>query len=488
MSLPQYYHTPVAHGGDTPTRDRARAVASNLPKWLLDAPAAVRSALVASQANSQAARLALADWLAPLPKLDEFAEQQLKAALQPTLGEVDVRNHLLAWHKDVGSLSVPRKHMSQQTLLHAALQNFVADEVFGRESSLLPAGSLTIEEGGLKFRYNPNRALAMTPTGFAAACRTLDIGGQYQLQLKQRFDPADDKARVTALFTDNDRHSFEVQAHIAQLRGHISEPAYQALLGIAKGDAAIWRAKAVRVAALRMMQSSTFEGGDLHGPLLVDTADGGPCVLYLPLEADTPFKEYESLQAAHDALREKLRSEAYRRYWQRFVSQHDAASFADHLKDRLTPLVTIFPAAPRREPAPDANLNFERVELTGPLFAAVHARRVARVLDDGQVLAMPTANVDQQQRDERNRGWLAAGLELLGVVALFIPGIGELMLFCAAVQVVAEIYTGVQDWRHGDADAAASHALGVAENVALLATLYGAGKLVAPEDACLAQG
>ena len=480
MSLPEQYLTAFAHGGDTPTRDRARVVANNLPRWLLDAPATVRKALIASQARSQHARGALTEWLAPLPRLDEFAEQHLKAALKPTLGDIDVRNHVLAWHKDVGSLSVPRKHMSRQTLLQAALQNFVADEVFGRESSLLPDYALTIEEGGLQFRYNPDRVLAMTPATFAATCRSLDIGGQYQRQLTQHFNPVDDNARVTALFADNDRYSLEVQAHIAYLRGHIGKAAYQALLATAMGEAASWGGKAVRVAALQMMHSSTFEGGDLHGPLLVDTVDGGPCVLYLPLEPDYPLKEYPSLQAAHDALREKLRQDSYRRYWMRFVSHGSAASFADHLKDRLTPLVTTFPAKPRREPAADANLNLARVELAGPLFAAVHGRRVARILDDGKVLAMPTADIDQQQRDERNRTWLAAGLELLGVVALFIPGVGELMLFCAAVQVVAEIYTGVQDWRHGDADAAASHALDVAENVTLLAAMYGVGKLVQP--------
>lgn len=477
MTTPTDFLPRFAQGGDFTSRDRARVVATCLPRWLLDAPAQVRKALATSQAASQAARQALAAWLEPLPGLDTFAEQQLKAQLKPLVGDLDVRKHVLARKKDIGSLGVPRWHLSRQTLLHAALQNFVADEVFAPGSMLLPEHALTIDNGGLTFRLNSSAALPLTPGQFAATCRQLDIGQAYQQELKKYFQPSQDAERVAGLFTANDRYSFEVLAHIAYLRQHIDEPAYRMLLELAQGRPATWQQQPVRASALRMMHSSSFEGGELSGPLLLDTRDNGACVLYLPQEPEHPFKQYPSLQAAHDALREKLRSSAYLRYWQRFVSHGSLATFLDHLKDRLTPLATTFPATPRREPDPDANLYLERLPLSGPLFAALHERRVARVLDDARTLAVPTEAIDQQQRDQRNRGWLAAGLELLGVVALFIPGLGELMLACAAAQLVYEVYTGVQDWRHGDADAAASHALAVAENLALMAVLTGAAKV-----------
>lgn len=479
MNPQETFLIPVAQEGDFKARNHARVVAASLPRWLLDAPPDVQAALRASQVRSQVARQALTEWLAPLPGLETFAQTRLEAALQPLIGQVDVRKQILARKKDITSLGVPRLQMTRQTLLHAALQNFVENEAFLEGSLVLPDHALVLEDAGMSYRVNPGSALAITAAQFARLCRTQDIGGAYQLQLKQYFSPSAQAERIEALFTDNDRHGLEVLAHIGHLRKHLSEPAYRMLLDLAAGRPATWHQRPVRASALRMMHSSTFDGGDLHGPLLLDTTDHGPCVLYLPQEPEQPLQEFASLQAAHDALRNKLRAPAYLRYWQRFVSHAHLAPFLDHLKDRLTPLVTTFPATPRRAPDPEANLFLERVALTGPLFAAVHARRVARVLDDGRTLAMPTAEVDQQQRDERNRSWLSAGLELLGVVALFIPGVGELMLACAAAQLVYEVYTGVQDWRHGDADAAATHALGVAENLALLAVMSAGTALAA---------
>lgn len=475
MTTPEHSLIPFARGDHAKSREHARVVETSLPAWLTRAPSPMRMALRASQVSSEAARVALGHWLAALQGLDSFAQPLLAAALKPLAPGIDVRTDVLARLRNVGSLSVPRQHMSRQTLLHAALQNFSDEEYFEPGSLLLPGASLVIEEGGLSYRYPPAKALPISVSAFAATCRALDIGQAYQAHLKTFLEPAQHSAK--ALFLDNDRRSLEVQAHIARLRNDIDEPAYRALLDLVQGRAASWERKPLRVSALSLMQSSMFSGGELHGPLLLDTTDDGACVLYVPQEPTQPLKQYPSLQAAHDALREKLRSRDYRRFWRRFVSQRHATAFLDHLKDRLTPLVSTFPQAPQRAPDAAANLYLQRVALAGEVFAALHQQRVARMLDDARVMATPTADIDARERDERNRAWLSAGLDLLGLTALFIPGLGELMLACAAAQLVNEVYTGVQDWRHGDAHAAFIHAMDVSENLATLAVMSGAVKL-----------
>ncbi len=477
MNTIEQFMPAFAQGDHAPSRNYARVVASSLPAWLTRAPAPLRKALRDSQADSHAARQALKAWLTPLQGLDAYAEQALRAALKPLAGTVDVRATVLARLRNIESMSVPRLHMSQQSLLHAALQNFVEDEVFEAGSGLLPVGALNIADGGRTYRVAPGAALPITPSAFAAACRELDIGQAYQTHLQAFFAPATDNSRVVALFTDNDRHALAVHAHIARLRGDVTEAAYRMLLDVASGKPATWQGQAVRVSALSLLHSSLFSGGDLQGPLLLDTVGQEGCVLFLPQAPGQPLTQYPSFQALHDALRERLREPAWLRYFMGFVSQRSAVEFTEHLKDRLTPLVTTFPSAPQREPNPHAHLNLQRIELTGELFAAIHVRRVARVLDDAKVLAVPTADIDARERDLRNGRWLSAGLDLLGMAAFLVPGLGEVLLACAAVQLVNEVYTGVQDWRLGDDDAAFTHAMSVAENLATLAVMTGASQL-----------
>ncbi|NER61092.1 hypothetical protein G3435_16170 [Pseudomonas sp. MAFF212428] len=85
---------------------------------------------------------------------------------------------------------------------------------------------------------------------------------------------------------------------------------------------------------------------------------------------------------------------------------------------------------------------------------------------DAAALAVPTAQVDRQVREDRLKALESAGLTLLGVAASFVPGISQVMLATTVGQLLGEVFEGVRDWSHGQRTQALQHLLGVGQALA----------------------
>ncbi|MFD2884109.1 hypothetical protein ACFS4T_20915 [Pseudomonas lini] len=71
---------------------------------------------------------------------------------------------------------------------------------------------------------------------------------------------------------------------------------------------------------------------------------------------------------------------------------------------------------------------------------------------------------------------LEIGMLGLNMVSMFVPVLGEIMLTVMAGQLLYESFEGAIEWSEGDRTAAKAHLVDVAENLALIAVMAGAGK------------
>jgi hypothetical protein len=62
------------------------------------------------------------------------------------------------------------------------------------------------------------------------------------------------------------------------------------------------------------------------------------------------------------------------------------------------------------------------------------------------------------------------------MVSMFVPVLGEIMLTVMAGQLLYESFEGAIEWSEGDRTAAKAHLIDVAENLAMIAVMAGAGK------------
>lgn len=60
--------------------------------------------------------------------------------------------------------------------------------------------------------------------------------------------------------------------------------------------------------------------------------------------------------------------------------------------------------------------------------------------DDARVLAVPTGDEDSADRLARLQAYTELGLDLLGLAAFFVPGLGEVMLGAIAIQKIGRAH------------------------------------------------
>lgn len=65
---------------------------------------------------------------------------------------------------------------------------------------------------------------------------------------------------------------------------------------------------------------------------------------------------------------------------------------------------------------------------SGSLFQHLHERRCRQLLADAQFLAVPTAQINRLTLLDRLEHYLDAALNILNIEALFVPGLGEVMM------------------------------------------------------------
>ncbi|WP_223447668.1 dermonecrotic toxin domain-containing protein [Pseudomonas sp. BF-R-19] len=169
--------------------------------------------------------------------INAFAEPLLKKALQSKFNTVEDFNELSV-QLEVPStiifgIDTGASRVRQSTLLEAALHNFEEDET---------AHGVLRSSSGI-YRKDSRGSLSLEPAitlpAFAALCRSLDIGGQYQRHIKSVLLPDTPQAQRT-LQQDSvasEKVAFHVAALIARLKGDISDHAYGKLRQIREGQA-----------------------------------------------------------------------------------------------------------------------------------------------------------------------------------------------------------------------------------------------------------
>ncbi|MGI3747600.1 MAG: dermonecrotic toxin domain-containing protein [Janthinobacterium lividum] len=457
-------------------------IQNTLPQWFIQATPALRDALRQDMTLAQAAREDLNQVLQRIQGLPAFARPLLIQALDTEFGpglDVD-RDHFFhaRFQRDWLTGRASPQRSSTRSLLAAALQNFEAVEAMeaDRESTSAILGGTPDTSAGPESVH----ALNVSPGRFIELCRRLDLGGQYQRHLHHVLHPVarpdvpgslgsdDIKARII----EHARLALRVDFHIARLKGAIDEAQYQMLLQL---DA---YGPADEVSTLQLL------GCKLRGPLLFKASEQTRCVVYLPGEADGAIQSYPSLEHFTQALRTKLRSEAYQRYFDRFIPERSKAAFFKRLHERLAPHVLHSVARGKgfhrqlisvSEVDQNAFLDLEAIEVGGALGDVFYLHKMLRLKDDARVLAVPTDDEDQKTRDQRLADWLDYGMDALNFAALFVPGLGEVMMVVAGAQLLDETFEGIDAWRHGEMNEALDHLGNVAQNLAFMGALGVAG-------------
>ncbi|MDH1654914.1 NEL-type E3 ubiquitin ligase domain-containing protein [Pseudomonas mosselii] len=447
-------------------------IASRLPAWLVRAsPERIRAFHLALR-RQQAASQSLGEVLRDIPELQAYAVPLLSRALSEVgVSAADVNASIVTVYH--GSLqpsqfsSLPLQRAlftSIQSLLSAALHNYHDDET--RPSSFRQ-GHLHDSKG---------KPLALSLEQFAALCRRLDLGAGYQALLKATLSPVDQpgdtpgqrRLRVASLFEESFRAHLEVAVHLARLKGELDERSYLQMMPFMSFSCVVpplcakVRARQLYLLGKCMRGIVTLEARPAPG------AEIEAVIAWIPGDPQGAVSRHASWQALYDMIALRLHGEAYRRFFLRFVSERDRPVF-------FSLLASLLKDSKQND---TLQLDGRNIEIASPLFEHLRAQRIATLLDDAQVLAVATEQVDTTERRKRLLGYMAAGLDLVGMVSLFVPVLGEVMLAVSAVQLAEEVYEGYQDWQLGDRQGALDHLFGVAESMAVGALLATGGSAV----------
>ncbi|WP_433739361.1 NEL-type E3 ubiquitin ligase domain-containing protein [Pseudomonas putida] len=462
----------LGHTGDL---DKAQVLQASIPQWLATADLKVVQALKTSLEQSFLAQAKVATALEKLKPLDEFCKEQLDTFLKG--------KWTIDFDVERDTLDIPTKEYSStglfplgylinadtisRSLLHAAMENFTPREA---KTGAVAAGSV------IRIDAKPQYGSEMTPEQFATFCRELDLGARYQQHIDEALAlpakpvegaPVEDRASVADIRRLKVL-DLQVALHVAYLKKDITQAAYTMLLKVIEQDEPAARTKgAVFDGGPVLWQGLMIHDTCICGVLVftkvsIDTEPRARCVVYMPNEPRRPLYEYASLDEFKVYLALKLQSTSYRKFFAgQYLHGHDKTGFFTQF-DKGRTLGTLA--------ASDADT------CVADFF---YSAFVSKTQEDARILAVPTEDVDEQQRENNLQTLLDGGLVLLNAAAFFVPVIGQLMLAAVVVDIVSEVYEGVVDWTHGKRTEALSHLLSVVENVAQLAAFAAGGKIIA---------
>ncbi|WP_313739689.1 NEL-type E3 ubiquitin ligase domain-containing protein [Pseudomonas sp.] len=447
-----------------PTTSIDTLIAHRLPAWfraaLPEQRAALRRHLLAQQrAHVQAQRV-----LDAIPALPVFGEALLSPVLERELGcrldvrttQLDLVTYLPEASASLGIAQTSRRHTSRQSLLAAALHNFDPSET---QATAFSSATQIVDAA--------HKPIALAPERFAQLCRTLDIGGQYQRQIKTVLRP-EDGTRDTVEHTLQEafRTTLVADACLARLRGGLDQDNYRRLLTLAAPvpvvppDAHMLKAHEIRVLGKR-----------INGVLAIEIrADASPdasletIIAWIPGDPVARVSMHASWRALSIALAGRFAVPGYAAFFTQLLARADQLAFSQALARHLSEGSASTPM----------EIDGRHAPIDGDVFAHLRLRQVEGLLADAKVLAVPTDEENRKARAARLEGYVNAGLDLLGLVSLFVPGLGVAMLGVAALQLAHEVYEGYEDWQLGDREAALAHLFNVAEGIAGNALVAGA--------------
>ncbi|MBI6941835.1 hypothetical protein JET76_10835 [Pseudomonas putida] len=445
--------------------------------WFANAAPDLRETVVASQARLFAAERALARSLKGLKQISEFAEPLLGEHLRDAFGlDSSVRDAQLMRIYRTFTWQTYVSHHERESLLHAALHYFTEDVTFSRDSAVALARDIQVKRcvvvGQTTFGDQDTLVdieldsetyaitpLQLAPQAFARACRELDLGQRYQEHLDALFTPAPVRHAFMAMC----QARLRLDADVAFMRNRVTATAVDAVAALVESRT-----------TLPSLQLSLF-GITLHEALLLDLGSAG-LLLHLPGHKRA-LRQASHFDALHDDLCSDLLDPLFRQQFLAYVPTASHAEFIDRLRQNLdaagdTPLDQAWPLRA------DASLYLARCAIDGDPFAFAYHDHLARLKAQARLVAVPTAEVDEQARKRRIAQWESAGLNALMIAGAFIPGVGTLMLGVVACQLLDEVYEGYQAWGVGDRHLALRHLEAVGLNLAVIGGLHAAGKVL----------
>ncbi|MDO7902034.1 NEL-type E3 ubiquitin ligase domain-containing protein [Pseudomonas sp. K1(2024)] len=460
--------TPVLHPESVDT-----FIASRLPPWLtragLDQFTLYRRAL----SNHRASAERLAALLDSIPTLDDFAEQRLGQALKARgVPQTDLRRSCVRITRQAKAPSVGTALpgpvypvVSQQSLLGAALHNFHVAET---RPHFMRTGQLLDPQG---------KPLPLGLEAFAGLCRQVDIGKAYQARLEQCLRPADVPGQppgegrrvVNRVFEESWRASLELAVRTARLKDELDETRYLQLLPLF--------ARPPVVPTLPVMLTTCqpyLLGKCLRGVVGIEVRDVGKTelsavLIWIANDPERPMSCHRSWDAFYRAQAERLRQVGYQRFFQHLVSLRDRPQFLSVLRARLAKL----------DASQADHLDGRALPLAEPLFSHLRQQQIDTLFDDARLLAVPTGDEDEEDRQQRLQRYLSLGMDLVGMAGFFVPLLGQALLVVGVAQIANDIYEGYEDWQIGDRKGAIDHALSIAEQVVIGAVVSVGGAAVA---------
>lgn len=511
-------------GATTERRSALKQANAPLPEWYRKASAQQRKSLNDSVTASFKAQTRLDKIMAGLQDIDTFAAPLLTKALKDQFNvELDINKTFLQLKKplEVGvfGIDISSFEVLKVPLLQAALHNFEAAEC---EPGAFHPSSGFQAQGSTPGTLDPVTT-KLTVEQFTRLCRTLDIGAKYQEYLKDYLHPKDAVAKhvFREKFCTAQKTAMRAAAERALLQKDIEPKDYTSILSIIDGDLEPSQGnKQIWFRDLELMKHR------MNGCVLFSICEkyrySDELILYVPNEPDHPLKRYtwEQLQAMFKqrfTAREGEPADGQPTAYQRFFSQFVAYADRPHYFSQFTvdaadktfaqsispyaPLLNklasgvspfgfftlkelppgpVIPQVPNDDPylSPSGitrqgeGLWAENVDLWNYLLEQHRDRLIA----DARSHAVPTKDVDARVRSEKIAALLNIGMLVLTTVSMFVPVMGEVMMGVMAGQLLEETFEGAIEWGEGDRKAARAHLIDVAENLALLALMAGAGK------------
>ncbi|NYH10615.1 NEL-type E3 ubiquitin ligase domain-containing protein [Pseudomonas moraviensis] len=447
--------------------ETATALQKNFPSVLLNASADTLAALDKTARDLHVTQAQVEKDLSQLQSLKSFCIAQLNCALNERWSAVfDVeKDHLELPGSYCGCEAVTPPGGGEKiippaipTLLEAAMQNFTEDEA---KADYFPEGS------AVRIASKPDGVPGLTPTAFAALCRKLDLGQQYQMHFQQVFGVKEvDGSKVATgpmvrNITVMKKQMLQLDLHLARMKEHVSEDGFQTVQrlidagGVVDAQSLQFKGRPLIMQGIEALDSCLW-GVVVFSEKSVELDPDQWCLVYMPGEPDQPLYEYTSFTAFVAYLEFKLGMGSYKSYFSHCIGEVDKVDFFKTSADTRS------------------LGHVKQLEMPGPLFDFMLKSHVGKLQLDARALAVPTADVDEEERKKRLIQYLEIGMTIANVAGFVVPVLGQLMMGVAIGQMLAEVYEGVEDWNRGDRQEAFSHLLSVAENIALMAAV-GAG-------------
>lgn len=491
---------------------------TRLPDWYERASSQQKQTLQQHFNASFAAQTRLDKSMSALLDIDAFAAPLLVNALKARFGvETDINKTQVCLRRALQvselDIEVASFEVLKLPLLQAALHNFEASEC--EEGAFHHRSGFVVETSTPGTFETVD--IEMTVGQFLSLCRSLDIGAQYQTYVEDFFRT---DATLREQFIGSQKEALRAAAELALLRKDIEPDDHAMLLSVIAGEVHPGlRGKQVWFRDLSLMKRR------MTGCVVFSISEKyrytDDFIVYIPHDPVHPLKRYSSAQmreefkrqftARGNAHSDAAAPTAHQRFFSQFVAYADRPyyfsqftrkaadapvdplhSFWMKMVQYIPPLSTVArirelpPERPvRQEPVDDPYLDPFGIVRQGvdgiwsantDLWAYLYEQNRAKVIADARSHAVPTADVDARVRAEKLNHLLEIGMLGLNMVSMFVPVLGEVMMTVMVGQLLYESFEGVIEWSEGDRRAATAHLLDVAQNLALIGVMAGAGK------------